>query len=805
MRTDFFRYILPGCYFAMAMAVANAQSDCPPFSHLVRVEINPDQFWQEISWKITNADGTVVWHKDRCNFDSLLIRNYCVPANQCVVFTIEDEFGDGMSPDGYYHLYLNNQKVFSNTKGNIGRSESTFMGCPVGTHCSNPLTAALGNLPKGPRREAWYRFTPTVNGTYELSTCAGAKTCAAGIWVYSTCNGALLSNGPTGALFFSNQGCTNKGALATLYLAARQPYFFRIAYTDSLCQTDSVQAVFTYKGPVKGCMDAKACNYNPLAEITDICIYPDDPRCTDGPDLLVIEDSIRNQLRLQFIPAPTECGIIDGCFRGVKDRWMLEFGTYVKNIGNRDFYVGAPPPDTSKNDGRFFWDICHQHWHYRGYAEYILFDAKGKRLAGGSKVGFCLFDRECNDGGLGKYSCRNMGISAGCGDFYERTLPCQSLDISGLAAGLYTLAVRVNWTRQPDLLGRVEKGYDNNWGQACFDLSYGKDGKPRLRLSAPCTPYTDCAGVRFGNAQPDCEGKCGGTIYHGDWNRNGVRNAEDVKACLTGILEKKSASACTDLFADGQLDVYDAALLQECVQYGAKNEYWNLRFPCQFPGGLYNPDEVVQLGVSGFSSASQTFQISMLNPAEGLVGLDFSVRGVEIERIESLTPGFAGQIQFNREGRILVLGTAENSIPVHKNPTAVLRIKYRKLTGEPFCLQPSVVAVNRLYQKVDVKVGSGRCRVISSERAGQPLPIRPDFGFYISPNPWQTTTTLHFENRPEGPLQVEITDLTGKIVRSHLVTEGASLLLERKGLPPGVYFISAEGASGKATRRVVAE
>lgn len=803
MHTGLSRYYFLLWCLVVVMTPAKGQSDCPPFSRTVRLEINPDQFWQEISWQISNLDGSIVWHKDRCRFDSLLVRNYCVPANECVVFKIEDEFGDGMSPDGYYDLYLDNVKMFSNTKGNIGRSETTYMGCPPGTHCSNPLPTQLGDLPKGPRREAWYSFTPPVNGTYELSTCQTGTNCAAGIWVYNSCSGILLSNGPTGALFFSDQGCTPKGAVATLYLAAKQTYYLRLAYTDTLCRNNFVQGTLSYKGPVKGCMDPRACNFNPLAERSDTCIYPDDPRCTDGPDLWLLEDSIRSQLRLNFIPAPGECAITDGCFRGIKDRWMLEFGTYIKNIGNRDFHVGPPPSDPSQADSRFFWDLCHQHWHYRGYAEYVLFDGRGKRVAVGSKVGFCLYDRECNDGGYGKYSCRNMGVSAGCGDYYERTLPCQALDVTGLPPGIYTLAVRINWQRQPDLLGRVEKRFDNNWGQACFEFSYNKEGRPAIRLLSPCLPYTDCAGTRFGNAQPDCEGKCGGNIHHGDWNRNGMRTTEDVKGYITGILEKKSPAPCTDLFADGQLDIYDAALLQECIQYGAKNEYWGLRFPCQFPGGLFNPGETVQLGLSGFNAASQTVLLTVMNPSEALVALDFILRGVEIERIESLVPGFTGEIQFNKEGRVVLLGTAEAPIPVSKIPVALLRIRYRRLTGEPVCLQPQATVVNRYYQKADAVIGTGRCRVISTERSKGQENSANDFGFYVSPNPWQTTTTLYFENRGEGPVRVEISDLTGKSLKTYGPLSDDHFVLEREDLPAGIYLISVEGEFGRQTARIM--
>jgi hypothetical protein len=562
--------------------------------------------------------------------------------------------------------------------------------------------------------------------------------------------------------------------------------------------------MLTYKGPVVGCMDPKACNYNPLAETASECIFPDDPRCVDGPDLMVQEDSLRQQLQLGYIPAADECAVSEGCYRGVKSRYLLEFGTYIQNIGNRDFYVGRPPSDTAQHDGRFFWDLCHQHWHYKGYAEYVLFDAWGRRIPGGTKLGFCVFDRECNAGGFSKFSCRNMGISAGCGDFYEHTLPCQAVDITGLNAGNYTLAVRVNWNQLPDALGRVERSYDNNWAQACFNLSYTVDGKPVLKTFAgTCKPYLDCLGVRFGAAQPDCEGVCNGPVLHGDWTRNGQRNAEDVSAYLTGILEKKESTVCNDLFADNQLDVYDAALLQECVQYASGNAHWALRFPCQFPGGLQNPNDVVTLLTTPLNVAAQTMDIYLANPANAIIGYDFFLRGVEIESVENLAPAFTGAIQFNKEGHILSLGTAESPILAGKTPHGLVRIKYKRLTGEPVCIPSGMTIVNDQYQKSEAKTGSGRCKIIQvSSRPGQP---NPGAGLLVAPNPFSEHTMIYLDNPEQEVLQVDVTDAAGRVVRRYVEVTADAFQVDRGDLMPGVYLVQVSGSFGRLTERLVIE
>jgi hypothetical protein len=94
-------FLLLGGFLSMAAA----QSSCPDM-RTVRVEINPDQFWQEISWSLTSYDGQKIWHSERLTFDSLHIRTVCVPADQCILFKIKDDFGDGMTPDGKYTVYL---------------------------------------------------------------------------------------------------------------------------------------------------------------------------------------------------------------------------------------------------------------------------------------------------------------------------------------------------------------------------------------------------------------------------------------------------------------------------------------------------------------------------------------------------------------------------------------------------------------------------------------------------------------------------------------------------------------------------
>jgi len=210
------------------------------------------------------------------------------------------------------------------------------------------------------------------------------------------------------------------------------------------------------------------------------------------PDLVVVESALLNSLTAYTLNNNDECYVNEGCINGTGLRQILRFTTHIKNVGNQDFYVGAPPSDPADANEVWEYDECHGHWHYEGYAEYVLFDQDGNQLPLGFKNGFCLIDIECSGGGNATYTCDNQGISAGCGDIYGSGLDCQWIDVTGLPDGIYKLMIRVNWDEDPDALGNYESNYTNNTGEVCFDLNTDQNGTVSISVLGN---GTSCSGT----------------------------------------------------------------------------------------------------------------------------------------------------------------------------------------------------------------------------------------------------------------------------------------------------------------------
>ncbi len=809
-RRLFFKHHFPPCMkltylflaFLFGFNVLQSSAQCPPGEDEVRLEFNSDLYFYELSWTVANEDSSVVFGTGTLPDSSTHNFFYCIPADQCATLTIVDNAADGFFPDGWYRIYLNDTLAYASKVGSYFSTESVRFNCPPGTSCTSPIFLSPGTGTSPTADEVWYSFTPADTGMYVIATCEAA--CPTKIWVYDLCAGIFISEDQLGTIYYAKNGCPDGSASAHLNLEAGKEYFIRIRYQTEGCSTDPIPYNLVYLGPVVGCMDPAACNYEPLATVSgDTCIYPGDPACPNAPDFVVKEDVLNSSLQFSSMENPNACTVEEGCLRGLGTRYLIEFTTYIENIGDADYYIGSPPADINEPSTQFVWDPCHHHWHYMGYAEYILFNSAGYRIPIGSKTGFCVLDLVCDPGIIAKYGCVNMGISAGCGDVYEIGLPCQWIDITGIPADDYTMVVRVNWDKSPDKIGRVEKRYDNNWAQACFNLSY--DGiTPEVSFNADsCQQFTDCLGEIFGNAQPDCNGVCNGPALIGDWNQDSLRNELDIMGYLSAALADNGVSTpCNDLHEDGEINVFDAALLQECKLYADSQQHWIQRFPCQFPTGFLNTQDLVTIQPGMVDTVAKTFDVQIANPYHEIMAYEFSVSGLVIASVENLATEHLVVPMFNPgTGKILALAADESSINKHFTPSTFLRVHYSALTDHMVCVSEITAVVNNKYQQSNATLADPNCVPVTF--VGLNEPGKAPFAVFVQPNPMRESTTVFFENKNAEPMMFTLTDLTGRTLRSFSDLRGESLNIERNGLPQGTYLFTLHGNRGSVSGKLV--
>jgi hypothetical protein len=798
MGMSFYRLTLS---IILTLIMTYAFSQCPGGQQEVRIQIQLDQYWYECTWDITNIDNSIVYASGGCQNDTLQTFTYCIPDSICAVFHIKDSYGDGIYPSGFYRLYVNGNLIHANYGGDYHFGEFVRWGCLPGTICENPIQIDTGIHQTLNARNSWYIFSPADTGTYLLSTCLPGNSCPSKIWVYDHCNGFYPNDDQTGANFYAAGECIN-GAKSTIYLAGGHSYYIRIGVSTDTCGYPPLNFSLQYQGPVLGCKDPLACNYNPLATKTDTCVYGDSPLCTHYADLKVVQEELVSSLSLNLLVNSDACTVTEGCLRGLGNRYVLRFTTHIQNIGDADYYIGPTPSDQNEPTTQFVWDPCHHHWHYRGYAEYLLYNHNGGLIPIGSKNGFCVLDLVCENGGIGKYSCTNMGITAGCADKYDQSLPCQWIDITGIPPGTYTMVVRVNWAQKPDKLGRVEKNYLNNWAQACFNLSYDGNQPVVDFLENDCPPFVDCSGIPYGNSVTDCEGVCGGPAIQGDLNKDGMRNSTDVEAYLNAALSgNPAASDCQDLFTDGTINVYDAALLQECNIHGMDTAYWYQRFPCQFPTGFANTQDVVYLVPGTLDTIAKTFDVQVVNPYNKLIGFEFSIDGLTIDHLSNLDANYHGMARFSPSGHIIALSADESTIKKNVLPEGLIRIHYKTLDKVQVCISSVTAIVNDKYQLSAGFIAPPAC--VSTGLVNTQAP-QETLRTFIEPNPFVDKTTIYFSNPTSGPVQFTLRDLTGRIVRSYRDFHNDFVTLERGTLSSGIYLFELRTETGMAAGKVIA-
>lgn len=165
-------------------------------------------------------------------------------------------------------------------------------------------------------------------------------------------------------------------------------------------------------------------------------------------DLAVIPDFVGGK-QLIFTTRSWNSGqgpleLVAGEIDTAGDKQNVYQRVYLENGGFYDRYAGT-----------FAWHAAHEHFHFGDYALYTLqpVTAPGVSQRISEKTTFCVIDTDAIDRNLpgapqsAVYDSCGIdvqGMSVGWADTYDRTLPGQAIDLTGLPDGDYRLIIEVD-------------------------------------------------------------------------------------------------------------------------------------------------------------------------------------------------------------------------------------------------------------------------------------------------------------------------------------------------------------------------
>jgi hypothetical protein len=227
------------------------------------------------------------------------------------------------------------------------------------------------------------------------------------------------------------------------------------------------------------------------------------------PDLIVDSQRLKSGIVVTVENfSHTACAVVEGCVSTRGSHELLRFTSATPNVGQGDLVIGDP----NSCPNLFQQSECHNHLHFKQYADYRLWTDAGynewvqlrdlsqptntgnnatllanasamKKLIVGRKQGFCIIDivrylptaptqgKYLLCGGPG--ATGNQGLQVGWSDVYGQQLDCQFIEIDGLREDIYVLEDHVN----PEQL-IPESSYTNNSSSVRFRYVPGKGHQP---------------------------------------------------------------------------------------------------------------------------------------------------------------------------------------------------------------------------------------------------------------------------------------------------------------------------------------
>lgn len=759
----------------------------------VTIQINTDNSPQHTKWYLLgeNKEYIAFQNEDYTEANTLYEHSVFVEKDLCVTFYITDDFGNGLTDNGSYMLFADDVLIASGQEFEFETSE-TF-NCEEGESCESAIV--IDTIPfiySGlSKTNNWFVFIPENTFEYKLTTCNSGSVNHGQIpdtqiLVYDECK--LNTGGLQGSVTIRDDdpNCTPGTTIEALQLSLGQPYYINIGIADAEIH-DGFTFEFSYNF-ILGCMDENSCNFNPFATIDDGSCYFDN--CS--PDLMVNQDSLFSSISLDTIINNDECLIREGCLSGSGQREIIRFTTAIENIGDTDYLLG----NSSENETSFSYNNCHQHLHALGYAEYLLYAGAGDPLPVGFKNGFCISDLEC-DNFNNKYTCEYMGISAGCADIYGADLDCQWIDITDIPDGNYTLVVRINWNRLPDVRQFSESNFENNWAQVCIDIDRS-NGATVIQKIEDCVLYKDCLGVTFGQTDIDCMGVCGGSAHYGDLNGDLKVDGLDVNQMFDDIHDNNIiANHCEDIYNDGKKSIYDMALLQRCLDWQEQDPSTNHNH-CLFPTGYINSKDIIEFDLVNVTE--KYFDIYYHSPQNDLKAVSISIDGVVLEKVEYM---FAENIPMNNlrlnESSLHYYSFREDfNISENREMEWYARVYFKALLADQICISNIDDIVNINFERA-ISVIKTQCVDLSSVNTNE-----HDFEnrFIIYPTIVDSDFII-IESEESLDIEYQITDIKGQTISVKKEKSTPLLEIDVNQLPQGLYFLKLKIGEKSISKRFI--
>lgn len=134
-------------------------SQCPSGQALLEINIVPDFFSDEISWKVLQNSTQILAGTN--NSDQI-----CVDTSQCIIVVVNDSGNDGICcayGNGYFEVFLDSKKIGNGSS--FGNVDSTYFNCPISENVSenDGVTIPSAFSPNGVGLEINNVFSILVN------------------------------------------------------------------------------------------------------------------------------------------------------------------------------------------------------------------------------------------------------------------------------------------------------------------------------------------------------------------------------------------------------------------------------------------------------------------------------------------------------------------------------------------------------------------------------------------------------------------------------------------------------------------